>query len=132
MAVSNFKPGSSGARRAALAVETLSFPILEESWIGGNGNERATNEVEIFERGETITWNAVVARRFVLRQPSFEVLWIDPEGSVVRRETAAMQADRHARARFDTTDRSLGAWRIEVRSGDSQVYARAFRVFARR
>ena len=132
MAVSNFSPESSGARRAAIAVETLSFPLLEESWIGGDHQERETTEIDTFERGETITWNGVVARRFVLRHPSFEVAWIDSEGRVAKREIVPMQADRRAIAHLDTTLADPGAWRIVVRSGDSQVYARAFRIFTRR
>ncbi|NRA03492.1 MAG: M48 family metalloprotease [Myxococcales bacterium] len=131
LAASSFRPGSSGARRAMLEIETLSFPLLEESWIGADGGEREASELDTFERGEAITWNALVARRFVLRHPSFEVRWIDPEGRVAEREIVLMQADRKALARFDTTHADLGAWRIVVRSGDSQVYARPFRIFTR-
>lgn len=131
LAVSNFSPDSSVARRAMIEVETLSFPLLEEAWIGSAVQGREASEIDLFEQGEGITWNGIVARRFVLRHPSFDVRWIDPEGQVAGREIVVMNSQRLAISNFDTRGVEPGAWRIVVRSGDSQVYAHAFRIFAR-
>ena len=92
---------------------------------------REASESTVFERGDTVVWNGRVASRFLLRHPSFEVRWIDPEGNLAQSETVPMQSNGEARARFDTSDRETGAWHVVVRSGDSQVFRRPFRLFSR-
>jgi predicted Zn-dependent protease len=126
-AAANFAPGSSGRRRADLAVEHISFPILKRS---GLSDERAGPERARFVDGETAIWWGEVDQRYVPYSPRFRVRWRDPRGIVAHEQSFPIGSRLRVSARFDVDRVAPGEWRLEVSVGDLPVETRRFRIDA--
>ena len=122
-AATNFNLQSSGRRKAELAIDQLSFQILEESGIGGHSEE---DRRRVFKRGEPVTWWGRLSRRFQTYNPKLEVEWTDPNGEIVLKDSLQMSPLGRVSSDLRTDDAALGQWTVRVRLADSLVEEREF------
>ncbi len=128
-AVHGFSAHSSGRRRAELAIEQISFPVLDESGIGGRSEDGPSN---IFIRGEEVTWSGRISRYFQTYNPELVVNWSDPSGVVVLEDRVRMNPFGHVSSSLRTKDAALGRWKVSVRLGDSLLEEHSFQLRGRR
>ncbi|MEE8558149.1 MAG: M48 family metalloprotease [Myxococcota bacterium] len=124
-AVNGFGPRSSLRRNAELEIQTLSFPLLEESELG-TGSRFAREIRTRFEVGETVTWWGSVSDSLMEKNPLLHVRWIDPEGVAVKEDNIRMDPFGNLSASYDTEDAQTGRWEVRVFAGASEIERREF------
>lgn len=126
-AAQNFRPGSSGRRKAELEIEQVETPALSESGLsrGVPGKSAA-----VYTRGDRVLWWGKLSDGLVPHNPAIEVRWRDPSGDVAHSQQVRMDPFGGIEAEFDTRGAALGVWSFEARLGDSRIDQRVFEVVA--
>jgi predicted Zn-dependent protease len=124
-AAAGFGPRSSLRRHAELEIQTLSFPLLEESDLG-TGSRFAREVRTRFSVGETVTWFGSIGASLMKKNPLLRVRWIDPAGEVAQEDSIRMDPFGYVSASFDTDEASIGRWEVRVLAGDSEIERREF------
>ena len=120
-----FNVGSSGRRRAELAIEQLAFPVLEASGLGGRSED---DQRAVFARGEAVTWYGQISNRFQTFNPEIVVRWTNPEGVVVLQDLVRMNPFGRVSSSLPTANAALGRWTVHVRMADSLLEEHVFQL----
>ena len=122
-AAQNFRPGTSGRRKAELEIEQLVTPALRESGLSSPDANRGEN---VFELGERVRWWGRLSKSLLAHNPSVEVTWRGPDAEVAFKQRVRMDPFGGVEAAFDTGGAAAGAWTVEARVGDSRIDTRRF------
>ncbi len=124
-AATNFSAGSSGRRRAELAIEQISFPVFDESGIASHSEDERR---AVFTRGEEVVWHGKISRRLQTYNPEIEVHWSNPRGVVVLEDSVRMNPFGRVSSSLSTQDALLGRWTVSVRLGGSVLEEHVFQL----
>jgi predicted Zn-dependent protease len=124
-AVTNFKPGTKGRRRAELEIEQLGFPVFEASGLGVQWSDQGQTR---FVRGERIRWWGRISRRIQTYNPKIRVTWADPKGRIVQDSSLRMGLRGQVSSTLETKGLPLGRWTVKVSMGDSLLEEHSFQL----
>ncbi|MBW2415848.1 MAG: M48 family metalloprotease [Deltaproteobacteria bacterium] len=122
-AAQNFRPGSTGRRKAELEVRQMSVPALRESLVSTSG---AAVDAATFRRGDVLNWWGDLNEVFIGPGMVIRVTWLDPNGEAALDEFVPMDPFGEVESAFDTKDAALGGWSVVVRLADSTIDRKDF------
>ena len=122
-AAQNFRPGSSGRRKAELEVQQISVPALRESELSSSG---PAVEAATFRHGDVLRWWGDLNDAFIGPDVAVQVTWRGPGGEVALEESVLMNSFGEVESSFDTRNAEIGDWSVDAWLADSPIDRHGF------